>query len=41
MNEFLDYFSFDGDGHLPCLELSNPFDLDDADDEETGDSTRQ
>lgn len=27
MDEFLDYFSFDGDGHLPCLDLSSPSDL--------------
>ena len=32
MDEFLDYFSFDGDGHLPCLDLNSISDLfEDAD----------
>lgn len=40
MDEFLDYYSFDGDGHLLCLDLSNPSDLFEDTDREPQESNR-
>ena len=41
MDEFLDYFSFDGDGHLPCLDLSSLSDLFEDTDGESKESNRE